>query len=301
MHKFFENWHKKRDEMIGLISNYFLFIKKQYLEKKFYKRLGYTLNFNEKPKTFNQKIQFRKVFDKNPLYALCSDKYRVREYVKEKIGEEYLIPLHLVTDKLIEEHWEKLPNQCVIKANHNSGPVQIILDKAKADKYKIINEINRQLKEKYGLISMESYYDDIKPMVTVEKFIGENGKIPEDYKFQCFKNNGDFKIFIQVDEGRYGRHCRNIYDEQWNLLDMKHESKYPHIDKFEKPKKFEEMKKIVKKLSEDFEYVRVDLFAVEEKIYFGELTFAHGSGFEDLNPLKWDEKWGSYWNQKITK
>lgn len=93
--------------------------KEKYIKKQFKKKLGYEIDFNKEPETFNQKIQFRKLYDNNPLYSICADKYRVREYVKEKIGEEYLIPLYLVTDKLTEEQWDKLPNSFVAKANHN--------------------------------------------------------------------------------------------------------------------------------------------------------------------------------------
>ena len=135
--------------------------KEKYIKKLFKKYLGYEIDFNKEPETFNQKIQFRKLYDNNPLYSICSDKYRVREYVKEKIGEEYLVPLYLVTDKLTEEQWDKLPNSFVAKANHDSGTVKIVKDKNKVDKKKIIKELNMSLKFDYGVLSMEKYYSDI--------------------------------------------------------------------------------------------------------------------------------------------
>ena len=121
--------------------------KEKYINKQFKKYLGYEIDFNKEPETFNQKIQFRKLYDNNPLYSICADKYRVREYVKEKIGEEYLVPLYLVTDKLTEEQWDKLPNSFVAKANHDSGTVKIVKDKNKVDKKKII-KIERKIEVK---------------------------------------------------------------------------------------------------------------------------------------------------------
>lgn len=301
-HKLYTRYYRSKQKLIGFACSKLPKIKKQYLEEKFYKTMGYKMNW-ENPKTFNQKIQFRKVFDKNPLYALCSDKYRVREYVKEKIGEEYLIPLHLVTDRLTEEHWEKLPNQCVIKANHNSGPVQIILDKAKVDKYKVIKEINRQLKEKYGLISMESYYDDIKPMVTVEKLIKDKNKsVLDDYKIYCFNRNNKFKCFVQViAERKNGSYKADFYSENWENLGFYLGGELME-NKLTEPKNLKEMIKISKKLSEDFDYARIDLYNLDGKIYFGEITFCPNSGLKSFKPdNKWDEKLGSYWDQKITE
>lgn len=125
--------------------------KEKYIKKRFKERVGCEIDFSKEPKTFNEKIQFRKLYDNNPLYSICADKYRVREYVKGKIGEEYLIPLLLVTDRLTEEQWDKLPNSFVAKANHNSGPVQIIKDKTKVNKKEIIRELNNQLKLDYGI------------------------------------------------------------------------------------------------------------------------------------------------------
>ena len=142
-------------------------------------------------------MQFRKLYDNNPLYSICADKYRVREYVKEKIGEESPIPLYLVTDKLTEEQWDKLSNPFVAKANHNSGPVQIIKDKTKVNKKEIINELNNQLKLDYGILSLEKYYSDIPRKIIVEKFLKDSKReMLQDIKIHCFNDGKSKRYFL---------------------------------------------------------------------------------------------------------
>lgn len=273
--------------------------KEKYIKKQFKKYLGYEINFSKEPETFNQKIQFRKLYDNNPLYSICSDKYRVREYIKEKIGEEYLVPLYLVTDKLTEEQWDKLPNSFVAKANHDSGTVKIIKDKSKVDKKKIIRELNMSLKFDYGILSMEKFYSDIPRKIIVEKYLGEN---IEDYKFHIFNTNlGKNRMFLQVDGDRFIEHKRSFYDEEQRKLNLKITSTFDFyeydLEKKIKKEQWEKMKEITQKLSEDFKYVRIDIYNLDNKIYFGEITFCHGSGFEDFEPREWDYKIGNLWQE----
>ena len=276
--------------------------KEKYIQEKFKENLGYEIDFDKDPITFNQKIQFRKLYDKNPLYSICADKYRVREYVKNKIGEEYLIPLYLVTDKLTEEQWDKLPNSFVAKANHNSGNVQIIKDKTKANKKEIIRELNNQLKLDYGILSMEKYYSDIPRKIIVENLLLDLKKVfLQDIKIHCFNEGKKRRYFFDLcsRESIGGEVKSTIYDENWNNLKMTNAT----LDENEyiKPKNFNKILDLAKKLSEDFDYVRVDLYNVNEKIYFGELTFCDASGFGKFTDKKWDYKFGSYWNQKKLK
>lgn len=265
--------------------------KQKYIKKRFKKRLGYDIDFLILPKTFNQKIQFRKLYDKNTLYSICADKYRVREYIKKKIGEEYLIPLYLVTNKLTMEQWKQLPDSFVAKANHNSGPVQIVKNKKQAVPKKIITELNNQLQIDYGVLSMEQYYSDIPRKIIVEKYLKDD---IEDYKFHCFKG----KIFLEriTREG-----LGSMYDiDEWKNLQF---SIGYNVDShlYDKPQNFEKMVCLAKKLSEDFEYVRVDLYNVDGRIYFGELTFCDSSGFGKFTDEKWDYKFGEFWNQNKLK
>ena len=266
--------------------------KEKYIQKQFKESIGYDIDFSKEPQTFNEKIQFRKLYDHNPLYSICADKYRVREYVKEKIGEEYLIPLLLVTDKLTEEQWDKLPNQFVAKANHNSGPVQIVKDKGKANKKEIIKELNNQLKLDYGVLSQEKYYSDIPRKIIVEQFL-EDDII--DYKFMCFNGRVE-NCFICLNRNTTGLNI-NFYDRDWKLLPF--ERHYPNSKKkISKPALYEKMIEISEILAKDFDFVRVDLYEVNNKIFFGELTFCPGSGLEEFTPEEWDYKLGSYWKQK---
>ena len=276
--------------------------KEKYIKKKFKENVGYEIDFSKEPETFNEKIQFRKLYDKNPLYSICADKYRVREYVKEKIGEEYLIPLYLVTDKLTEEQWDKLPNSFVAKANHNSGPVQIVKDKNKVNKKEIIKELNLQLKVDYGILSMEKYYSDIPRKIIVEKFLKTEGPL-NDYKIHCFKDKlGNRNIFIEhiLDSNDLGKLTSCFYSATWEKIGLSLNG-IDYNKKIEKPKNLEKMIKIANKLSEDFGYVRVDLYNLDGKIYFGELTFCNWSGFGKFSNEEWNSKFGNYWYQQKLK
>lgn len=269
--------------------------KEKYIKKQFRKYLGYEIDFNKEPETFNQKIQFRKLYDNNPLYSICSDKYRVREYVKEKIGEEYLVPLYLVTDKLTEEQWDKLPDSFVAKVNHDSGTVKIIKDKNKVDKKKIITELNMSLKFDYGILSMEEYYSNIPRKIIIEKFL-ENEII--DYKFLCFNGKVEM-LFLCLNRNTTGLNV-DFYSKEWEKLSF--ERHYKNSDKIvNKPNNYEKMIEISEKLAKDFDFVRVDLYEVNNKIYFGELTFCPGSGMEEFTPEEWDYKIGNLWQQQKFK
>lgn len=265
--------------------------KEKYIKRKFKEKLGYEIDFNREPETFNQKIQFRKLYDNNPLYSICADKYRVREYVKEKIGEEYLIPLYLVTDKLTEEQWDKLPNSFVAKANHDSGTVKIIKDKNKVDKRKIIREINMSLKFDYGIISLEEYYSNIPRKIIVEEYLKEE---IIDYKFLCFNGKVEM-LFLCLNRNSTGLNV-DFYSKKWEKLPF--ERHYKNSDKIiNKPDNYEKMIEISERLAKDFDFVRVDLYEVNNKIYFGELTFCPGSGMEEFTPEEWDYKIGNYWKK----
>lgn len=269
--------------------------KEKYIKKQFKKYLGYNIDFNKEPETFNQKIQFRKLYDNNPLYSICSDKYRVREYVKEKIGEEYLVPLYLVTDKLTEEQWDKLPNSFVAKTNHDSGTVKIIKDKSKVDKKKILRELNMSLKFDYGVSSLEKYYSDIPRKIIIEKYL-EDEII--DYKFLCFNGKVEM-LFLCLNRNTTGLNV-DFYSKEWQKLPF--ERHYKSSNKIlEKPSNYEKMLGISEELSKEFDFVRVDLYEINNKVYFGELTFCPGSGLEEFTPEEWDYKLGSYWKGNIIK
>lgn len=277
--------------------NYF-FIK--FIPKKIYIKLrvfilqGYIPNLKY-PKTFTEKLQWRKLKDKNRLFTICADKYAVREYVKNKVGEEYLIPLYLVTDKLTKEQWNKLPNSFVLKTTNGSGnsAVKIIIDKNKENFEKLRVFFENCKKIDVGDYTMESWYSKIPFKIIAEKLL--DIKTVDDYKIHCF-NSG--KIIIEHLTGRNrekGVLKSNAYDENWNKLNFTMGTELYTYD-VKPPKNFNEMINIAKKLSEDFDYVRVDLYNIDGKIYFGELTFCDAGGFEKFTDKQWDYRLGNYWN-----
>lgn len=278
-------------------------LEKKYITKKFKNVLGYEIDFKQEPQSFNQKIQFRKVYDKNPLFTLCADKYKVREYVRNKIGEEYLIPLYLVTDKLKKEDFKDLPNSFIIKNNHASGKAfyEIVTDKNKVDLSMLCKKFNKNVKKKIGFKGFEYFYDEIKPRIIIEKLINEKDKELLEYKMHCFrKENNRYTIIIQLSVLINNKRYLNFYDENWNF--MKFTKDYENIPiKINKPKNFALLKKIAIKLASDFDYVRVDLYNVNNKIYFGELTFTSSGGYGKFDPPEYDFKIGAMWNFKKRK
>ena len=269
--------------------------KEEYLKRIFRKKVGYDIDFTKEPETFNQKIQFRKLYDNNPLYTVCADKYGARKYIKSKVGEEYLIPIYLVTDKLTEEQWEKLPESFVIKPTHDNGTYKVIKNKKNADRNKIIKYMNMAIKLDYGKFSFESFYSNIPRKIIAEKYLADNIK---DYRFHCF--NGEKKnIFVQITETAL--RVSGMYNAlTWEKIHVGNGYRIietPHS----KPQNYDKMLEIVKKLSEDFDYVRVDLYNIDGKIYVGELTFCDNSGLGKFTDETWDYKFGSYWNQRKLK
>ena len=261
---------------------------KIFLKRTFKEKLGYDLNL-ENPKTFNEKIQWLKLNDRKPLHTLCADKYAVREYIKEKIGEQYLVPLVYHTDNPADIVPENLPDlPCIIKTNHSNGGAIIVKDKSKIDWKHVQRKLARSLKSNFYYHTKEWQYKNIQPRIIVEKLLlDKNLNIPFDYKFHCF--NGRL-LFIQVDIDRYIDHKRNIYDPDWNFMDF--QLKYENGDDVEKPDMLNKMKSLAEILAKDFRYIRVDFYNLGSEVYFGELTLHPGSGFETFTPPEWDRKWG---------
>ncbi len=242
------------------------------------------VNFKN-PRYFGEKIQWLKLYGNLEKYSDYVDKYKVREYIKKTIGEEYLIPLLGVYDKIEDINYESFPHKFVLKLNTGSGYNIIVNDKNKIN----INDINIKLKkwleEDYYKIKKEPQYKNIKKKILCEKYICDKECQLLDYKFFCF--NGVPK-FIEVDFDRFANHTMNFYDIDWNLLKLNkgdYQNYYNHV---EKPEKFNEMVKIVEKLCKNFNFVRVDLYNVDGKIYFGELTFTPAGGLTPFKPIEKD-------------
>lgn len=247
------------------------------------------------PKRFTEKIQLYKMYYRNPVVGVCSDKYAVREYLKNK-GYGHLFPLlYGVYEKADDIEFDKLPDKFVIKTNDGGGGYNIIIckDKSKLDIPSTINSLNSWLNKKDINGGREWGYSLIKKsVVMVEEYL-EDEEHPDmtidDFKFYCF--NGEI-FCIQHDVGRYMEdHTRTFYDQNWNNLHVKMLIDYNHNPESE-PKNFEEMKTVVRELSKEFPHVRIDLYSVNNKIYFGEFTFYTGAGYNWVDPDDFDLKMG---------
>jgi len=265
---------------------------------KSYYRLGYIVD-TDTPITFNEKINFRKLFWKNNLFVDCADKVKVRDYVREKIGSDFLIPaLKLgaafeIND--VKNAFSEL-GPGVLKANHNSGPVQFIEDN---EEFKLVNsviEIKNQLRNIYGLNNQEVWYRRIKPDALYEKkLITEEGEIPVDYKFHVFnQNRNEPVIILQIDYDRFHSHSRVYYDRSFKKLPFSVQYHKGEKD-FVKPLNYKTMLEVARTLSAPFSYCRVDLYNVSGKIYFGEITFASDGGYGRFSDKKYDKLMGDYW------
>lgn len=258
-----------------------------FIKRMFRLKLGYELDL-ENPQTFNEKISWLKLNERNPLQTLCADKYAVRNYVREKIGEQYLIPLLYHTDNpddIVSENLPDVPH--IIKANHNSGGAVVITDKSKVDFAEVRKSLREQLGRNYYHLWKEWQYKNIKPRIVVEKLLLDGSNIPNDYKFHCF--NGKVE-FIQVDLERFTEHKRNLYDLDWNLMDCRWI--YENGPAVEKPPALEQMIVLAETIAKDFRLVRVDFYTLGSSIYFGEITFHPETGMGVFYPSEWDKKLG---------
>lgn len=253
-------------------------------------KMGYRLDLNN-PKTFNEKIQWLKLNDRNPLYTSLVDKYEVRQYVKDTIGEEYLIPLLGVWDNFEDIDFEKLPNQFVLKCTHDSGGLVICKDKSKLNIVAAKKKIMACMKRNYYWALREWPYKNVKPRIIAEQYMeDEPGKGLKDYKFFCF--NGIVKAMFVATDREVHQTKFDFFDADFNHLPFKQH--YPNnFDRtLIKPASFEQMKKLASELTAGFPHCRADFYDVNGKVYFGELTFSHFSGLEPMEPMEWDCKFG---------
>ncbi|CAM4382592.1 ATP-grasp fold amidoligase family protein [Zobellia nedashkovskayae] len=255
----------------------------------------------ENPKTLNEKINWLKLNDRTSLHTMCADKYAVRAYIEKNIGSEYLVPLLIHTQDPTKITKKNLPDSpCIIKTNHDSGGGYFVINKEEIDIFKIQSDLKIRLEKNYAHnITREWQYKNIPPLIIVESLLQtKEGAIPMDYKLHCF--NGKVRM-IQVDIGRGTKdHYRNWYSIDWKREPYKWSSKkengkYTDPANFEvpAPKTLTKMIELSKVLAKPFCYVRVDWYDVDGKLYFGELTFHHDSGFAPILPSEWDLALGS--------
>jgi hypothetical protein len=253
---------------------------------------GYWPNWKD-PQTFSEKIQWLKLYNRNPKYTIMVDKYAVKDYVAELIGEEYVIPTLGVWDRPEDIEWDKLPEKFVLKTTHGGGNTGVVIckDKSTFDKQKAVKKLNKGLKQDIYITLREWPYKNVPRRILAEKLIeSESGDLP-DYKFFCF--DGVVKALFVGSERETGDVKFDFFDADFNHLDLV-QSHPMSGRKLEKPVGFEEMKLLATKLSKGIPHVRVDLYNVRGKIYFGELTFFHHGGVTPFHPQKWDYTFGSW-------
>lgn len=268
---------------------------KMYLQLFYFATTRKFINFKN-PKGFCEKIQWLKVNDRRPEYSQLVDKLAVRDHITEVLGEEYLFPLLGKWESFQDIDFDSLPEQFVIKCNHDSGSTKVIKNKSLLTAEEI-NEMKEfysaRLKQDFYYAGREYPYKGIKPYIIAEQLmIDETApeKSIEDYKFFCF--NGEPKVmFIATDRAT---DCKfDFFDMNFNHLDLV--NIHPNADKpISKPEKFDEMKELAAKLSQGMRHVRIDLYELNGKIYFGEYTFFHGGGFQLCHPEKWERQLGDW-------
>ena len=266
----------------------------QYLKLAFRAKMGYPLNL-ENPRTFSEKIQWLKLYDRKPLYTQLVDKYAVRQYIAEKIGEEHLIPLvGGPWNSAAEIDVDALPEQFVLKCNHDSGGLVVCRDKSSLDREGVKQKLDQHLKANYYMSSREWPYKDVKPCIIAEKYmVDESGVELKDYKWYCFNGTPRF-LLITTDRAEADVPTKYTYfDMDYHVLPFYNSG--PHADKpIPKPETFDQMKRLAEILSAEMAHLRVDLYDINGKVYFGELTFYDSSGMAKFDPPEWDEIIGSW-------
>ena len=254
--------------------------------------MPYRLNLKN-PQSFNAKLQWIKLYDRNPLYTKLVDKYRVKEYVRECVGNEHVIPLLGVWDNVDEIEWDVLPKQFVLKVNHDCGGQIICKDKSKLNveeaKLKLRNAFDRN----YYYEGREWPYKNVQPKVFAEAYMEDEYGELRDYKFFCF--DGIVKaMFIASDRQTEGSEVKfDFFDADFNHLPFTQGHPNAPIQP-SKPKNFEEMKRLASMLSKGLPEVRVDFYDVNGRIFFGEFTFFHFGGMVPFEPVQWDYTFGSW-------
>jgi hypothetical protein len=249
-------------------------VQRQLIGLQFRRGLAYAGDF-ENPRTHQEKVQFRKLYGNHAFYASVADKYRVRKYVAAKVGDKHLIPLLGAYDRLNKSSFDELPEQFIIKANHGCKWHQIVYDKSTLDIDQTVRRFNKLCKRRFGWISGERHYSFIQPKIVIEKLLrGPHGDVPWEYSFFCYHGPGgfDYNFSIVTPAGKSA-----AFQKDWTVLecDIPEQELAPHL----KPANFEAMVQVARDLSADFDFVRVDLYTVEDQVYFGELTCTPHRGF----------------------
>lgn len=290
-----KNFYNIFDRITNDYYKYFKWIPDSiYLKWKFRGRMDKKLDLNN-PKTYSEKIQWLKLYDQNPNYIQLVDKIKVKDFIANEIGEQYLIPTIDIYENVNEIDFNTLPNQFVLKCNHDSGGVIICENKEDLDINLTLTRLSNFLKNNFYFYGREWVYKKIKPKIMVEKFMPLDTDNSAEYKLFCFNGKVEYILVRNIANHDYSQNYNDYFDRDFIRLPLRvTNDNSNHVIK--KPKQLTEMINIAEKLSKNIPHVRVDLYVVNEKIYFGELTFYPNSGFQKFDPEEYDYLFG----EKIT-
>ncbi len=262
-----------------------------YLRLLYFHRFGKRLDLKN-PRTFNEKLQWLKLNDRKDEYTKMVDKIEAKKWVSERIGEEYIIPTLGVWNRAEDIDFDTLPDRFVLKCNHDSGGLCICTDKSRLDINNVRSALDKTLKRDFYKVGREWPYKNVKHRILAEQYMtDESGYELKDYKIFCFHGK---PRFIQVDFDRFAitGHKRNIYDTDWQLLDIEYGYPSDSAHPIDSPDALGKMLKFAATLSAGHPFLRIDFYAINCDIRFGELTFYPGCGLEEFSPDSWDLKLG---------
>lgn len=264
---------------------------KLYLKIKFRLEMGYKLDLDN-PKTFSEKMQWLKLYDRKEIYIKMVDKYESKKIVEKKLGAKYVVPTYGIFNSFEEIDFDKLPTSFVIKCTHDSGGLVIVNDKEQLNYGLTKKKINKSLKRKYFYSHREWAYKNVKPRILIEKLlVNDNKEEVIEYNFFCF--NGEPKFVMTCHGDKRIKRYNDFYDINFNKLKLK--CIYDNSNIIDtKPNNFQEMIEVSRKLSKNIPHLRVDLYVCNGNIYVGELTFCHWAGFAKFEPEEWNYIIGDY-------
>ena len=256
-----------------------------YLKLLYLYRKGKRLNLKN-PQSYNEKLQWLKINDHNDAYTQMVDKYEAKKYVANQIGDEYIIKTISIWDRFEDIEFDKLPNRFVLKCTHDSGGVVICSDKLTLDKKETSKKLSNRMNINYYYMTREYPYKNIKPKIIAEEYLESDENGLYDYKFLCFHGKAEY-VFVCTEREKKDGLRITFFDMDWKRLTFRGEDPVSEIE-IAKPKNFEKMRELAEKLAKDIPTVRIDFYENNGKIYFGEITFFHASGFEKYEPEEGD-------------
>lgn len=288
--------------MLNIVNRCMSFLFRQGIMRKLpdpiYLKMRYRLALKkslrlEDPHTFNEKLQWLKLYDRKPIYTTMVDKFAVKQYVAERIGKEYIIPTLGVWDKFDDIDFDALPNQFVLKCTHDSGGLVIVRDKDTMNMGAAKQKIEKSLKDNYYYNGREWPYKDVKPRIIAEQYMTDGGNKLSDYKIHNF--NGIPKVIL-VCRDRFASSglTEDFFTGTWEHLDIRRPNHPNSTTEIEKPAELDEMLELSRVLSKDIPFLRTDFYTINHKVYFGEMTFYPASGFAGFVPDEWDKTLGGW-------